>query len=286
MGVQKEKTKVGTLNKCREGSFKRSGSEAPNSTKPLSLPSAFSITYSGAMDREVSRSQLRYLFWGAAVLAIVLSYIPFGGFVLYPFSLLATWAHEMGHGLTAEIVGGDFRHLELYVGLGGVAHSTRPATLLAPPLIAAGGLLAPSIAGGAVVYFGARGSTARWIMEGLGVLLILSALLWVRNGFGFAATLGLGAAALAIGRYATELVEVALAQFVGIRLCLESLSDVDYMFTKQFLRGGEVMSSDSQTIAEHLGLTYWVWGGLIAMLTVVILVGAYLLAWGSYEPAD
>jgi len=235
------------------------------------------------MKNDVSRSQLQYLFWGAAVAAIVLSYLPLGGFVLYPFSILATWAHEMGHGLTAEVVGGEFKYLELYATLGGVAYSTRPDTLLAPPLIAAGGLLAPSIAGGMVVYLGSQESTARWIMEGVGALLILSALIWVRNLFGFAATLSLGAAALALGYYASELVEVALAQFVGIRLSLESLSDVDYMFTKQFLRNGQVMSSDSQTIAAHLGLTYWIWGGFIALLTVAILYGAYTLAWGSYE---
>jgi len=236
------------------------------------------------MENDFSRSQLRYLFWGAAVVAIVLSYIPFGGFVLYPFSLLATWAHEMGHGLTAEVVGGDFQHLELYATLGGVAYSARPETLLAPPMIAAGGLLAPSIAGGLVVYLGSRGSTARWIMEALGVLLILSALIWVRNMFGFVSILGLGASALAVGYYTTELIEGALAQFIGIRLCLESLSDVDYMFTKNILRGGKAMSSDSQTIAEHLGLTYWIWGGLIAVLTVAILVGAYRLAWVDNEP--
>lgn len=235
------------------------------------------------MKNDFSRTQLQYLFWGAAVVAIVLSYIPLGGFVLYPFSLLATWAHEMGHGLTAELVGGEFRHLELYATLGGVAYSARPDTLMAPPLIAAGGLLAPSIAGGVVVYLGSRGSTARWILEGLGTLLIVSALVWVRNGFGFVATLSLGASAFALGYYATEIVEVALAQFVGIRLCLESLSDVDYMFTKKFIRGGEVMLSDSQTIAQHLGLTYWIWGGLIAVLTVAILFGSYSLAWNSYE---
>lgn len=238
------------------------------------------------MENDFSRSQLQYLFWGAAAVAIVLSYIPLGGFVLYPFSLLATWAHEMGHGLTAEIVGGEFQHLELYATLGGLAYSTRPDTLLAPPLIAAGGLLAPAIAGGLVIYLGSRGSTARWVMEGLGALLILSALIWVRNLFGFVATLGLGALALAVGYYAIEFVEVALAQFVGIRLCLESLSDVDYMFTKQFLRNGEMISSDSQTIAEHLGLTYWIWGGLIAVLTIAILLGAYRLAWGDDEQVD
>ncbi|MFB6350678.1 MAG: M50 family metallopeptidase, partial [Bradymonadaceae bacterium] len=82
----------------------------------------------------------------------------------------------------------------------------------------------------------------------------------MRNGFGFGMTIGLGVAAFVIGRYAAEIVEIALAQFIGIRFCLESLSDVDYMFTKQFRRGGRVMSSDTQAIAEQLGGVYWFWG--------------------------
>lgn len=231
------------------------------------------------MSEETSRRRLMYLFWIAAAASIGLSYIPFGEYVLYPFALLSTWAHEMGHGLTAEIVGGNFQHLELYSNLGGVAFSTRPDNLVAPALIAAGGLLGPALAGGLVILLGSRIRTARWVMEGLGVLLILSAVVFVRNGFGFAATVGLGAATLAVGVYASETVETILTQFVGIRFCLESLSDVDYMFTKQFERGGRMMNSDSQAIAEQLGMTYWFWGAVIAVISVAILLGAFYLAW-------
>jgi hypothetical protein len=232
------------------------------------------------MSVDESRTQMMYLFWIAAAVSVGLNYVPFGGYVLYPFSILSTWVHEMGHGLTAEMVGGDFSHLEIYANLGGVAYSSRPDNLIAPALISIGGLLGPAIAGGAVIVLGSRARTARWVMEGLGVLLILSALIFVRNGFGFAAVLILGVAAIVIGRYANEIVEMAVAQFVGIRFCLESLSDVDYMFTKEFTRGGQVMSSDTQAIAEQLGLTYWIWGALIAALSVLILAASFWLAWG------
>ncbi len=231
------------------------------------------------MDDETSRTQLMYLFWVAALASVGLAYVPFGEYVLYPFAVLSTWAHEMGHGLTAELVGGEFRRLELYANLGGVAFSARPDSLLAPALIAAGGLLGPAVAGGAVILLGSRIRTARWVMEGLGVLLILSALVYVRNGFGFGATLGLGVGAVAIGYYASETVETVLTQFVGIRFCLESLSDVDYMFTREFTRGGEVMSSDTQAIAEQLGMTYWFWGAVIAAVSVAILIASFYLAW-------
>mgnify|MGYP006284652243 CR=1 FL=1 len=231
------------------------------------------------MTEQIDRKRLMYLFWIAAGVSFALTLVPFGGFVLYPFSVLSTWVHEMGHGLTAEMVGGDFQHLELYANLGGVAFSSRPATLLAPALIAAGGLLGPAIAGGIVILLGSNTKTARWVMDVLGVLLLVSAALYVRNGFGLVATIGLGAGALAIGRYAGETVEIAVTQFVGIRFCLESLSDFDYMFTKQFGRGGQVMNSDTQAIAEQLGMTYWFWGGLIAALSIAILAGSFYLAW-------
>jgi hypothetical protein len=228
-----------------------------------------------------SRKQLMYLFWAAAVVSVGLAYVPFGEFVLYPFSLLSTWVHEMAHGLTAELVGGDFRRLELYASLGGLAYWTRPDTLFSPAsaLVAAGGLLGPAIAGGAFILLGSRMRTARWVMEALGGVLIVSAFVYVRTAFGFVATLSLGVTALAVGLYANEIVETAVTQFVGIRFCLESLSDVDYMFTKEFTRGGQARSSDSQVIAEQLGMTYWFWGGIIAALSVLILASAFYLAW-------
>jgi len=231
------------------------------------------------MGQETSRTRLIVLFWVAALASVVLAYVPFGEYALYPFALLSTWVHEMGHGLTAELVGGEFRRLELYASLGGVAYTARPDNLFAPVLVSAGGLLGPAIAGGAVILLGSRIRTARWVMEGLGVVMIVSAFLFVRNGFGFVATLGLGAAALAVGYYANELVETAVTQFVGIRFCLESLSDVDYMFTKEFTRAGEVRRSDTQAIAEQLGMTYWFWGAIIAAISFLILATAFYFAW-------
>lgn len=37
----------------------------------------------------------------AALVTVVLWQIPQGDYILYPFTILATWFHEMGHGLAA-----------------------------------------------------------------------------------------------------------------------------------------------------------------------------------------
>ena len=76
------------------------------------------------------QKRLALLFLAAAGASLALYLIPYGRYVLYPFALLATWAHEMGHGLTALVCGGVFDKLVLYSNLGGTAYSASPCLAL------------------------------------------------------------------------------------------------------------------------------------------------------------
>ncbi|MCO5168786.1 MAG: M50 family metallopeptidase [Planctomycetes bacterium] len=224
------------------------------------------------------QARLAAAFFGAAALSIALAVVPYGRYALYPFALLATWAHEMGHGLAALLVGGSFSHLELYPDLGGVAYS-RHGGGLRGVVVSAGGLLGPALLGGLVVVLGARQATARRVLLGLGLALVASLVLWVRNPFGMVSVAALAAATLALARWGAETPRLVVTQLIGIQLCLGSLASFDYMFTKGFERGGKLMASDTQAIAEVLLLPYWVWGALIAGLSLLILAGAFWLAW-------
>ena len=44
----------------------------------------------------------------AGVLVVFAPALPFGNYLIYPFMILATWFHEMGHGLTALAFGYEF----------------------------------------------------------------------------------------------------------------------------------------------------------------------------------
>lgn len=225
------------------------------------------------------RRRLAATFWGAVGLSIALSLTPYGRYVLYPFALLCTWAHEMGHGLTAWVLGGKFRKLELYSDLGGVAFTAETHDALRGPLVSAGGLLGPALLGGLVVVLGAREVTARRVLLLLSVLLTASLVLWVRNVFGCLAVFGLAVGMGWMALRASDLMRLVVAQMVGIQLCLGSIGDVDYMFTRDFERGGVRVNSDTQNIAEHLLLPYWVWGAIICALSLAILVTAFWVAW-------
>lgn len=227
----------------------------------------------------LERRTLARAFWVAVGVTLALYLVPFGRMLLYPFSLLATWAHEMGHGLSALMVGGRFASLHLFPDLGGVAYTYQPATMTAPALIAAGGLLGPAVAGGLTVLFSARPRLARLVLYVLAFLLLGSLVLWVRNPFGIAAVAGLGLGFGAVARYGGDRLKLMLGQFTGIQLGLGSLSTFDYMFTPGFERQGVRQVSDTQAIAEQLLLPYWFWGGVVALLSLAILGGAFWLAW-------
>ena len=225
-----------------------------------------------------SENRLLAYFWVAAAISLVVPRLPYGRQVLYPFSLLGTWVHEMGHGLTAILVGGSFERLVLFQNLGGTAYSTGVGTF-GRALVAAGGLLGPALAGGLIIVLGSRETTARWVLAGLTVMLALSLVLFVRNVFGWVALAVIAAILGGLAFYGPEVVRVFVAQLIGIQFCVASWGTLDYMFTKNFVRDGQVLDSDTQEIAEVLLLPYWFWGGLIAVTSLAIMASSFYLAW-------
>jgi hypothetical protein len=185
----------------------------------------------------------------------------------------------MGHGLTAVAMGGKFLRLELYPNLGGLAWHTASG-FLAGPMVSTGGLLGPAIAGALTITQGARSErAARLLLGGLVLALALSTVVWIRTLFGVAA---IGVTSLALGLLAAKgpaFLKLIVTQFIGIQLCLGSLADIDYMFTESFVRDGQVRLSDTQRIAEHWLLPYWVWGALIAAASIALLITALYYAW-------
>ena len=62
------------------------------------------------------------LILGALLILALQRWVPMGRLILYPFTLLSTWVHEMGHGISALLVGGHFLRLDIYADASGMAH--------------------------------------------------------------------------------------------------------------------------------------------------------------------
>ncbi len=206
----------------------------------------------------------------SALLTLVLWQFPSGRLALYPFTLLATYAHEMGHGLTALLLGGRFHSLVLFPDGSGVArHAIAPGP--ASALVAAGGLVGPSVAGAALLVLGRKSGLARVVLFIVGVLMGLSVLLYVRGPFG-QSFVGLASLALIVfSRFAPPAVALLGLQFLSVQLCLAVFKDLNYMFSPGGYVGGQLMRSDSAAIAEVLILPYWFWGAVTAAFSFTVL---------------
>lgn len=221
----------------------------------------------------------------AAAIMVLLWRVPYGGYVLYPFSALAIWFHEMGHGLTAMLLGGNFETLNLYSNLSGTAFHT--GSVFGGPfgraLVSAGGPLGAPVAGFLLILSSRRFSTARAGLGVIGLVLILSAVLWVRTLFGICFTVLMGSAVLASVRWLPEELQGLLVQFLGVQACLSSYRQLDYLFTERVVIAGQPMLSDSARIGETLIGPYWFWGGVLAGTAFLLLAAGLRLA---YRPAS
>jgi hypothetical protein len=112
----------------------------------------------------------------AAATTVVLWQFTAGRYLLYPFTILATWFHEMGHGLCAMLLGGSFVSLRLFPDGSGYAVHSGSRFLGQPGLafIAAAGPLGPALAGALLIFFSLRPKWSRLGLTAVAVLMLLS----------------------------------------------------------------------------------------------------------------
>ncbi len=209
---------------------------------------------------------------GAALLTVLLWRLPFGGYLLYPFSILATWFHETGHGLAALGLGGSFHRLSLFANGSGLALTSGPLWLgpFGPALVAAAGPLAPALAGSLLILASRRAQTARTGIGVLAGLMIVSLLLWVRSGFALLVIGILAALLLWIVAAASPGLRIWTVQFLGVQASISMFFQIDYLFTRQVVIGGKTFLSDTGQMAQALLLPYWCWAVVLIALALLL----------------
>ncbi len=96
----------------------------------------------------VARSGLQNRALVVALLASLLLWdLPFGGFALYPFKLLATWFHELSHGLVMTLTGAGFERMEIYQDTSGYAYSYGHPGSVGVALVASAGYMGTAVVG-------------------------------------------------------------------------------------------------------------------------------------------
>ncbi len=212
-------------------------------------------------------------------LTAVLYLIPYGGYLAYPLMLLSTLAHEMGHGVTALLVGGSFHRFEMWPDGSGIAVWSGEVGPFRRAAVAAGGLIGPAV--GAAVGF-AVGRTirgARGALIALAAILALALLLVVRNLFGLIFVgIVLGGCFLAARKASGEVAQLVLI-FLAVQLALSVFSRGDYLFTPVAQTATGIMPSDVGQMASALWLPFWFWGAGCGALSVLVLIYGLKVFW-------
>lgn len=225
----------------------------------------------------IALAQVRATFALAVVISVVLAYVPFGRLAIYPFSLLATWAHELGHGLGALITGNRFVELELYSDLGGQA-LVAGAEGFDQVVVSLLGLLGPSLLGAFVMILGSRTQAAALVLNSLAITIAASMVLWGGNLFGVVVMVGVAASLGLAARFASPTIRILLVQLIAVQMALALWSSRDYLFVKGFHRDGW-HPSDTEKIAQELLLPYWIWGAACAIASMLVIGWAFWFTW-------
>ena len=222
-------------------------------------------------DELVKRARL--LLLGSAVITLGLYLIPYGDYIGYPLLLISTVAHELGHGIAAVLMGGDFVRFEMFKDGSGFAVHTQVEGGFARAFISAGGLCGPAVTA-ALCFVGGRTPTwSRRLLAVFGFGLLLAMILVVRNGFGLFFIGLLAAACIAIALWARAEISQLAIIFLGVQLALSVFSRGDYLFMQWAETAAGRMPSDTQQMANALALPYWFWGGACAAFSGVVLLG-------------
>jgi hypothetical protein len=224
------------------------------------------------------QEQLGRLFL-AAILVVFMPYLPLGNYVIYPFTILTTWFHEMGHGLTAMALGNDFERLVILPTGSGYAESTMFGnSRVERALVAAGGPLGPSVIGSILILASSQRKfwhPALYILSGA---LIVSTLIWVRSMVGIIVLPAVAILLVVIAQRGRAGFVRFTLQFLGVLAAMSMFRDWDYLFSQSASIAGQVMLSDTGAIAQALFLPYWFWAGAIIMLSAAMILASLKIA--------
>lgn len=232
------------------------------------------------------RLELRTL--AIALLASLLLWnLPFGGVLLYPFKLLATWLHELSHGVVMIVTGNGLDRVVIYRDTSGLAHANGEAGPTALAFIAAAGYMGTALWGALLLVVTPTARAARTALLVFAVLLAVSTLLVVDAPRGD--TFGqwaVGSMAVVVAVAALALPSrwrLAVAHFIAAQACVNALLDIRVLFRPEQIVNGVKTESDAHSMARAtFGTTdqwaLWFWAVTWLVWSLVVLYVALRLS--------
>jgi len=228
-----------------------------------------------------ARPQATFLLT-AAVLSILLWFIPFAEVLTYPFRLFVTFIHEGGHALAALVTGNSVESLSIATNASGETYTTQGG-LFSQMLVSSAGYIGSMIYGVTLLVMIRRAVAARVVLIASAALIFLLTIVYgvykpVASGaalsgipFTFFAGTLLTLGLVAVARFANSRVATFFLSFLAVQCVLNALLDLKTVF---FLSTpfGPSLPSDAVNMANATGIPALVWASVWITLSVGILL--------------
>jgi preprotein translocase subunit SecG len=218
--------------------------------------------------KPTDRLELRTVAF-ALLASLLLWNLPFGGVLLYPFKLLATWLHEASHGLAMIVTGVGFDHVTIYRDTSGLAYGSSEAGGVGSAVIAAAGYMGTPLWGAVLLVITPNARMARWSLLILAALLIGTSVTVIGTPdgdlFGPWAVGAIGATCVAAAVAVPARWRLAIAHFIAAQSCVNAILDIRVLLRPSQVVGGKIAgASDAHNMAAAtFGTTatwaVWLW---------------------------
>jgi hypothetical protein len=235
-------------------------------------------------DEEFTAQQTLLLIGLAGLATLLIAFTPWLSLLDYPFRLLVTLVHELGHGLAALLTGGRFIRFVIFPNGSGLAYTAGgwrfvviPAGYVGVAVFGAGLILlgrshrwsriAMSVIGGAMILL-----SLRYGLPSIFSFQILSGILTTVSGVIF------GALFLWVAVKAAPGWIIFLLHWVAIQAGLTAFSDIATVIGLS-TRFFNAPANDAASMAELTFIPAIVWALVWAIAAVALIGGAIWLTW-------
>lgn len=215
-----------------------------------------------------TRPQAKLLL-AAAVISVVLWFIPFAELVTYPFRIFVTFIHEGGHAIAALLTGNSVDSLSVAANASGETYTTQGG-LLSQMFVSSAGYIGSMAYGALLLILIRRSIAARAVMIGsAGIVLALtliygvfkplvSGATWSGIPFTLLAGTLLTVGLIAVAKFASARVASFFVSFLAVQLVLNALLDLKTVF---FLSSpfAPTVPTDAMNMANATGIPAMFW---------------------------
>jgi hypothetical protein len=224
----------------------------------------------------------------AAVISIVLWFIPFAELVTYPFRIFVTFIHEGGHAIAALLTGNSVESLSIATNASGETYTTQGGTF-SQMFVSSAGYLGSMAFGATLLVLIRKAIAARVVLIGSAALILTLTVIYglikpamsgvVTTSLPFTILAGtlLSVGLIAVARYASARVATFFVSFLAVQCVLNALLDLKTIF---FLSSpfAPTVPTDAVNMANATGIPPLVW----AVTWITIAVGILALTMRLY----